>query len=133
MRKVLFVVAVLAVTHLVFAGGIVTNTNQSAQFVRMLSRNASTQIDAVYFNPAGLTQLQDGWHLALHNQTIMQEKTVDNSLLGEYVGEVSAPIFPDVYAAFKKDNIGLFLLVLVRMAVVVQPILPMVCLHSNCR
>ena len=80
MRKALFVVAVLAVAHMVFAGGLVTNTNQSAQFVRTLSRNASTQVDAIYFNPAGVTQLDDGWHLAFHNQTIMQEKTVENSL-----------------------------------------------------
>ena len=59
MKRVLFVVAVLAVAHMVFAGGLVTNTNQSAQFVRSLSRNASTQVDAIYFNPAGVTQLED--------------------------------------------------------------------------
>ena len=45
-----------------FAGGILTNTNQSAQFARMLSRNASIDLDAVYFNPAGLTQLQNGFY-----------------------------------------------------------------------
>ncbi len=104
MRKALFVVAVLAVAHMVFAGGIVTNTNQSAQFVRTLSRNASTDIDAIYFNPAGLTQLQNGWHVAFYNQTIMQEKTVDNSRLGEYVGEVNVPLFPNFYAAYKQDK-----------------------------
>lgn len=104
MRKAFLVVAVLAAAHMVFAGGLVTNTNQSAQFVRSLSRNASTQVDAIYFNPAGLTQLEDGWHVAFHNQTIMQEKTIENSILGEYVGEVSAPFFPNFYAALKKDK-----------------------------
>lgn len=52
------------------AGGIVTNTNQSAQYIRTLNRNASTCIDAVYFNPAGLTMLGDGLHFSLSNQSI---------------------------------------------------------------
>ncbi len=108
MRKALFVVAVLAVAHVVFAGGLVTNTNQSAQFVRSLSRNASTQVDAIYFNPAGVTQLEDGWHIAFHNQTIMQEKTVENDFMflnqNEFVGTVDVPFFPNLYAAYKKDK-----------------------------
>ena len=53
-----------------FAGGILTNTNQSAQFARMLSRNASIDLDAVYFNPAGLTQLENGFYFGLQNQSI---------------------------------------------------------------
>lgn len=67
---------VVAFVLTTFAGGILTNTNQSAQFVRMLSRNASTQIDAVYFNPAGVMQLENGFHIALHNQTISQTRTI---------------------------------------------------------
>ena len=106
---VMFMVVALALTT--FAGGLVTNTNQSAQYVRMLSRNASTQIDAVYFNPAGLTNLKDGWHFALNNQTIFQDKTV-NSMFpllndGEYLGKVKAPLFPDVYAVYKMDRLAL--------------------------
>jgi len=79
MKKTLFLAGFLIATQLAFAGGIVTNSNQSAQFIRTMSRNASTEIDATYFNPAGLTQLADGWHFSLHNQTIFQEKTVTNS------------------------------------------------------
>jgi hypothetical protein len=47
------IIGVFLLMNTAFAGGILTNTNQSAQFVRMLSRNASTDLDAVYFNPAG--------------------------------------------------------------------------------
>ena len=72
MRNSLIVVVVLVLAQLALAGGIVTNSNQSAQFVRNLSRNASSEIDAIYFNPAGLTQLASGWHFAVYNQTIMQ-------------------------------------------------------------
>ena len=62
-----------------FAGGIVTNTNQSSAWVRLLVRDATTEIDAVYFNPAGLTKLNDGFHFSISNQYITQEKDVLNS------------------------------------------------------
>lgn len=91
-----------------FAGGLLTNTNQSAQFVRMLSRNASTDLDAVYFNPAGLTQLKNGFYFSLHNQSITQTKTINSGfpLLNEseYVGDVKAPAFPTAFAAYKLDK-----------------------------
>lgn len=110
-KSFLLTVLVVAMALTTTAGGLVTNTNQSAQFVRMLSRNASTQIDAVYFNPAGLTNLSDGWHFALHNQTIFQDKIVNSDfpLLndGEYIGKVKAPLFPDVYAVYKMDRLAL--------------------------
>lgn len=112
MRKTLLVTLVMSAMALTtYAGGLLTNTNQSAQFVRMLSRNASTQIDAVYFNPAGLTMMEDGWHFSLQNQTIFQDKTVESQfpLLnnGKYVGEVKAPIFPSAFAVYKKDKYAL--------------------------
>jgi long-subunit fatty acid transport protein len=93
-----------------FAGGILTNTNQSAQFARMLSRNASIDLDAVYFNPAGLTQLNNGFYFGLQNQTITQNRTITseypylNPSPKEYKGKVSAPVFPTAFAVYKKDN-----------------------------
>jgi long-chain fatty acid transport protein len=111
MRKILSTIAAMLITGSLFAGGLVTNTNQSAMFTRLQNRNASTSIDAVYYNPAGLTKLGTGLFVSINNQTISQTKTVLNNyqfLSGtpkEYVGEVSAPIFPGVYAAF---NAGKF-------------------------
>ena len=96
-----------------FAGGILTNSNQSAAWVRTLSRDASTQIDAVYYNPAGLLKLGDGFHLGLNNQTILQNKNVTNNFPYlpsgevEFKGKVSAPVFPGVYAAYKKEKLVL--------------------------
>lgn len=91
-----------------FAGGILTNTNQSAQFVRMPSRNASIDIDAVYYNPAGLMQMKNGFYFALNNQTIWQNRTFTSEfpLLNnkEYEGKVTAPVFPDAYAVYKLDK-----------------------------
>jgi long-chain fatty acid transport protein len=107
MRKFLTFVSATFITGSLFAGGLVTNNNQSAMFTRTQNRNASTGIDAVFFNPAGLTKLDDGFYFSLNNQTINQTRKITNNypyLSGtpkEYTGKVSAPIYPGVYAAFK--------------------------------
>lgn len=95
------------------AGGLVTNTNQSAMFTRLQNRNASTGIDAVYYNPAGLTKLGDGFFASINNQTIGQSRTIGtnySSLTGsprEYAGTVSAPLFPGVYIAYNTGKLSL--------------------------
>jgi len=109
-RLLLVLTAVLLIPYLANAGGIVTNTNQSAYWVRTMVRDASTGIDAVYFNPAGLTKLEDGFHFSLNSQTIFQSKDVTATyplLTGGsklYKGEVKAPVFPSLYAAWTKGK-----------------------------
>lgn len=106
-KQILIVAVLLCFSAIAFGGGIVTNTNQSATYVRMLVRDASTDIDAVYFNPAGLTKLSNGFHISLNNQFIWQNKDVtsDYELLSPtpktFHGDVKAPFFPGVYAAWK--------------------------------
>jgi len=106
----LIVVVLCLVSVTAFAGGIVTNTNQSAQFTRTLNRNASTDLDAVYYNPAGLSRLSEGLHLHLSNQTIWQTKTVINNFPtlnnDEFVGDVFAPLFPSLYLAYKSGKMA---------------------------
>ena len=76
-----------------------------------MSRNATLGVDAIYFNPAGLAQLDNGLHLSLSNQSIWQTRTVtsDYPLLTSYPdlryeAELSAPFYPSIYAAFKMDK-----------------------------
>ncbi|MGM0407619.1 MAG: OmpP1/FadL family transporter, partial [Bacteroidota bacterium] len=72
-------------------------------------------IDAVFFNPAGLTKLSDGFHFSLNNQYILQNKYVTSDypyLTGspvEYQGEVSVPLFPGIYGAYKKGKFAISL------------------------
>jgi len=115
MKKTLLLFLAIALTTTLSAGGIMTNTNQSAAFARMMSRNASLGIDAVYYNPAGLTKLSDGFHFSLNNQSIFQQKYVDNNYQylhrsaatneARYIGDVKAPLFPGVYAAYKMNKL----------------------------
>jgi long-subunit fatty acid transport protein len=110
MRKILTLIAGIIITGNLFAGGLVTNTNQSASWVRMPSRNATTEIDAVYNNPAGLMKMENGFHFSLNNQTIWQNRTITSSYPylnnGTYKGKVFAPLFPSIYAAFKLNKIA---------------------------
>jgi long-subunit fatty acid transport protein len=113
MKKAFSLIAAAAVSTSMMAGGLVTNTNHSAYMVRILSRQASTGVDATYFNPAGLTKLNDGFHFSLNNQVIGQTKTITNDYYfltekpTEYIGNVSAPIFPGVYAVFKRNKVAI--------------------------
>ena len=110
MKRLTFFAALFFCAQLTFAGGLLTNTNQSAQFIRMMSRNASLGIDGVYFNPAGLIKLEDGWHFAVYNQSIFQDKIVNSNfpLLNnsEYIGKVKAPVFPTAFAVYKMEDLA---------------------------
>jgi long-chain fatty acid transport protein len=92
-------------------GTIITNTNQSVMYFRLPARNASMLIDAVYYNPAGVAHLDNGFHIAIHNQSIWQDKTVINDFPflnnDTYVGEVRVPIFPTAFAVYKTDKLAI--------------------------
>ncbi len=111
MKRLLLFAMALTTSGLVFAGGIVTNTNQSAMYTRMQARDATLGIDAVYFNPAGLTLLpNNGLFLSINNQTLGQTRTITSDYPslneGTYTGEISAPFFPGIYAAYKMDKLA---------------------------
>ena len=107
-RSVSVAFATFLLTGTLFAGGILHNTNQSAMYTRMPARDATLGIDAVYYNPAGLTKLADGFHFSINNQFIGQTRTVtsDYQYLNDpkYLGDVSAPLFPGIYAVYKTGN-----------------------------
>jgi long-chain fatty acid transport protein len=111
-KQLLLATAFVCLANMAFGGGIVTNTNQSAAWVRTMVRDASTDIDAVYFNPAGLIRLNDGFHFSLNSQSIFQNKDVTDNYMflnptpKKYHGEVTAPVFPGVYAAWKKNKLA---------------------------
>jgi len=110
MKKILTLIAGTLVTGTLLAGGLVTNTNQSASWVRLPSRNASIEADAVYYNPAGIMKMENGFHFAVSNQTIFQTREITSSYIylndGMYEGSVKAPLFPSVAAAYKMDKLA---------------------------
>jgi long-chain fatty acid transport protein len=105
-RLKLLILAVLVSTPVLYAGALVTNTNQSAAWARVLTRHATYGIDAAYFNPAGLTKLNNGFHFSLSNLTITQSRTVTSDYMylngtpKTYEADLMAPIFPSAYAVY---------------------------------
>ncbi|MDA3905640.1 MAG: hypothetical protein PF484_06155, partial [Bacteroidales bacterium] len=109
-KKLLLFVSLFLVSTFAFSGGLVTNTNQSTAWTRMLIRDASTGIDAVFYNPAGLSKLSDGFHFSINNQTLSQTQDINSTFpyLNSYdfEGTVSAPMFPSVYGVYKKGKMA---------------------------
>lgn len=113
-RIILLFVGLLSLPFFSYSGGIVHNTNQSASWVRNFARDASTDIDAVFYNPAGLTKLDDGFYFSINNQYLTQKRLItsdykylNDAPASEFEGSVVAPVFPSVYAAYKKGKFAL--------------------------
>lgn len=111
MRKQIVLVAAISgmlAPITAMAGGLLTNTNQSASYIRMVARNASTEVDAVYYNPAGLTKLNDGFHFSVNNQSAFQTRTITNShpLLNSnsFEGKTAAYLVPSVHGVYKTGD-----------------------------
>jgi len=96
----------------VFAGGLLTNTNQNVTFLRNLARGASVEIDAAYTNPAGLAFLNgNGLFISLNNQSAFQTRTITadfapfagmgGKAVKEFEGKATAWIIPNLQAAYK--------------------------------
>lgn len=92
-----------------------TNTNQSAAFLRSIARGTTLDTDAVYNNPAGTAFMADGWHLGINDQMAKQTRTttstytMGNNLPGgfgetEFQGEVFSPLIPSVHLTWKKNR-----------------------------
>ncbi len=116
-RIKLAALAIAFMGNTAFAGGILTNTNQSVHFLRNPARDAAIGLDGVYSNPAGVAFLSDGLHLGFNWQYAHQTRIVDsqNELfkLGyknngndtkRFKGVANAPFLPSVQAAYNKGN-----------------------------
>ena len=98
-----------------FAGGILTNTNQSVAFLRNPARDAAIGLDGVYSNPAGVAFMSEGWHLAFNWQYAHQTRTItgENELFAlgsknngltrkKFEGVANAPFIPSLQAAYNR-------------------------------
>lgn len=105
MKRIFSSIVAASLALSTFAGGLLTNTNQSAAFVRNPMRYASLETDAIYFNPAGTAFFKEGWAFSANWQMIWQDRDV-TSLLDKktYKGEVYVPCMPTLMAAYKTGD-----------------------------
>ena len=110
-------VMLTAATTTATAGGILTNTNQSIDFLRNPARDAAIGLDGVYSNPAGVAFLPEGFHLGINWQYAHQTRTIESTnpvfALGRknngaitktFEGVADAPVIPSIQAAYNKGN-----------------------------
>jgi len=93
-----------------FAGGILTNTNQNAAYLRNPARDAVVAIDGVYSNPAGIAFMPKGFHLSVSWQAAWQKRQINSTFAAyplnggqstkDFEGVAKAPIIPSVQAAY---------------------------------
>ena len=106
MKKLFLTTILTIVGSSVFAGGLMTNTNYHIAFDRMFARGATTEIDGVFSNPAGLVWGHEGLQFSLNFQKPWQRRNIDYNGT-TYEGVASAPIVPALFASYKKDRIAL--------------------------
>ena len=117
MKKIFTILLSLATVTTAMAGGPMTNTNQSAAFLRSIARGTTLDTDAVYNNPAGTAFMEDGWHLGINDQMAKQTRTINSTFapfaMGaanngqaskEFKGEVFSPLIPSVHLTWKKNR-----------------------------
>lgn len=122
MRKFLIALTALAAVSVsTNAGGYLTNTNQSATFLRNPARDAAIAIDGAYSNPAGIGFMSNGWHFEFNIQSAYQTRTAtstfgttlkpfalgignDPSGVKEFKGNAQAPVIPSFDLALVRDK-----------------------------
>ncbi|MCA9671052.1 MAG: hypothetical protein KC503_35890 [Myxococcales bacterium] len=99
-------VAAVVAPSTVLAGSIEYLSNQSAEYVRTFSRNASTDaIDIISYNPAGLTFLgKDGLYLNLSLQSVIKRFSMKYEGV-ELSSTTPTPVLPSFFAAYKWRNL----------------------------
>ena len=98
------------------AGGLTTNTNQNAAYLRQMSQEAIIDITGLYMNPAGTAFLAPGYHFSLNVQSAKQDRDIEttyplmfyNQHYGnptrQFHGEANAPVIPSFQFSYNWEK-----------------------------
>lgn len=122
MKKIATLLLAIATVASASAGGLMTNSNQSAAFLRSIARGTTLDTDAVYNNPAGTAFMSDGWHFGINNQMASQTRSTESTfapfamgaanngqMTKEFEGEVFSPLIPSFHLTWKKNRVAVML------------------------
>ena len=118
MKKSFISLVVFMMTMSTYAGGILTNTNQSIDFLRNPARDGAIGLDGVYSNPAGVVFLPEGFHLGINWQYAHQTRTITSTnpvfMTGRknsqtnptkiFEGVADAPVIPSIQVAYNMEH-----------------------------
>lgn len=98
------------------AGGLLTNTNQNAAFLRNFAQEGTITLTSIYANPAGTAFLSNGWHLSINSQTAFQTRSIATTFAPfamnkenpntthNFKGEAKAPVVPSLSFTYNHDK-----------------------------
>lgn len=116
MKRYYIIATALATCAPLMAGGLVTNTNQNAAFLRQMSQEAIIDITGLYMNPAGTAFLAPGSHISFNIQNAKQSRDIstqfglfklnsDNSSdTHDFTGNAYAPVIPSIQWSHNWDR-----------------------------
>lgn len=117
MKKIFsLLIVAFATSASVMAGGLLTNTNQNAAYLRNFAQEGQIDITAMYANPAGIAFLDKGWHLSVNTQSAFQRRIVDTTFpyfvlndnnknqTHNFTGKATAPVIPSFSVSYNHDK-----------------------------
>ncbi len=115
-KRILSALIALIPSATLLAGGLTTNTNQNAAYLRQMSQEAIIDITGLYMNPAGTAFLAPGYHFSLNIQSAKQDRDIETTFpLMQYShkdpnatrlfhGEANAPIIPSFQFSYNWEK-----------------------------
>jgi long-chain fatty acid transport protein len=115
-KQLLVAFVATTTTTTALAGGLVTNSNQNAAFLRQMSQDGIIDISGMYFNPAGTAFLSNGWHVSFNIQNAKQSRDITTDFLlfqknlkqprtpHKFDGDALAPVIPSLHVSYNKDK-----------------------------
>lgn len=117
LKKIALAAVSAIMTLPTFAGGYLTNTNQSITFLRNPSQDAAIGISALYNNPAGVMFLNPGLHVSANIMSAYQTRDITSTfgpfaygknnggeMNKKFQGKANAPVIPAIQLAYNWDK-----------------------------
>ena len=116
MKKIVISVLTACTSSVALAGGILTNTNQNAAFLRQMSQDAIIDINGLVMNPAGTAFLSNGWHMTVTVQNAKQNRDITTTFpffaynvnnreqTHKFKGNADAPVIPSFQISYNRNK-----------------------------
>lgn len=116
-KKNILAVALLSLSSIsAMAGGLLTNTNQNAAYLRNFAQEGQITLTSLYANPAGNAFLSKGWHVSINSQSAFQERNIETTFplfkmnnanpdaTHKFKGTAVAPVIPSFTLSHNWDR-----------------------------
>lgn len=115
-KRITLALAATLASASMMAGGLLTNTNQNASFLRQMSQDGIIDVTGLYSNPAGTAFLTPGLHLSLNIQSAKQSRDITTTFplfaynhtnpqaTHRFDGDALAPVIPSFQLSYNWDS-----------------------------